>query len=66
MPLTVLYSAYTLWFDAVSKEDETLCKVSKNRFKDIIVLRGYKIKRVSNCRNEIQGIMLNISGLKTL
>ena len=66
MPLTVLYSAYTLWFDAVSKEDETLCRVSKNRFKEIMELRGYKIKRVSSCRNEIQGIILNIPGLKTL
>lgn len=66
MPLTVLYSAYTLWFDAVSKQDATLCKVSQRRFKEIMELRGYKIKRVSNCRNEIQGIMLNIPGLKTL
>ena len=66
MPLADLYSAYTTWFDAVSREDETLYRLSKNRFKDIMVLRGYRIKRVSYCRNEIQGIMLNIPGLKTL
>ena len=66
MALAALYSAYTTWFDAVSREDETLSKVTKSRFKEIMVLRGYKIKRVTTCRNEIQGIMLNIPGLKTL
>ena len=66
MALAALYSAYTIWFDAVSRGDGTLSKVTKSRFKEIMVLRGYRIKRTNTCRNEIQGILLNIPGLKTL
>ena len=62
-----LYEAYKLFFTKQSEDQGSEDKiVPRTKFKRIVEFNGYKVKRVSYCRGEIQGIKLNILQLKNI
>ena len=65
--LSRLYSAYKLFITAQIKESSHHGDaVPRKRFKNLVILNGYQVKRVSYCRAEIQGIQLNVLHLKAI
>ena len=67
MPLLELYKIYKMWFGTESRNYDMDCKwVTSIKLKEVLILNGFEIRRVTACRAQIQGIRLRVQALKKL
>lgn len=67
MPLNALYDLYMRWYEAQSRKSEMDCeRVTRIKFKEVLEMNGFEIKREAKCRNKIQAIRMNVHALREL
>jgi len=67
MPLKALYELYMRWYEAELRNSEMDCeRVPRIKFKEVLQMNGFEIKREARCRAKIQALRLNVHASRQL